>query len=119
MVSTVRRQYIHWSVEWKPLGDTRRKLALVLQFFVDQEIFPLGRVLRIYWWFLDRCQSPACGFRQRQLHSFAPLINGYLRNLCLQSFLGGLAQDSSGLAVRIAINLAARRIRRVAIDTSE
>ncbi len=96
-------QDVHRLRKRQPFGDAQRQLAFFFQFGVGEEVIPLRIVLR-------RGEPVTRRFLQDQLRAAPALRHGGRRNFLAYQILCGLAQAARRLAIRFAINAAARRI---------
>src|SRR5579862_6626097 len=87
-------------IEGQPLADAGRELAVFFDLLEDMEVFPGGVVLH-------RGDAPLGGFGERKFHGLPALVVGGWRDRVSQGLPRRLAEDSSGLAVGIAVDLAA------------
>jgi hypothetical protein len=100
-------------VEGDPLGEAQRQLVLLLHRFENEPVVPVGEVLH-------GGDAMRKGIFNGQLQRLAPCGEVRWRNLRLHELTrGAFAKDARGVALRVAVDLAALRIRRTVVDACE
>src|SRR5271156_2299114 len=103
-------QLVDGSGEGQQFADARGELTVFLKLLVHEKVLPVGVVL-------DRSDAMRNRVFEGEQVAFEAKISAGRRNLLLDEVLGGFADDAGSVSIRVAVDLAALRVGRVAGDS--